>query len=111
MKLKIILMVLVLIMFVQAQESEQGLIIDSHGVVTISGYPVRLAEGATLIPMFEDDLNFPIYEYEIKKVYSEEYKEHVLKPYIITTAFFVTYIIADVISDRHNYKRLERLIE
>ncbi|MFC1535730.1 hypothetical protein ACFL4H_00020 [Candidatus Neomarinimicrobiota bacterium] len=60
--------------------------------------------------LFKDDVTFPVYEYKIKKVYSKQYKEHVLKPYIITAAIFVAYIIYDVCEDKRNYNQLKEWI-
>ena len=57
--------------------------------------------------LFKDDVAFPIYEYKIKRVYSDQYKEHILRPYIITTALFIIYIIYDVYDDRRNYNEIK----
>jgi len=111
-----LIFILVLLIFIvlvdkcEAQEipikTEDGY---GWGEETALNYDLYLL--AMKYPDLFENSTFPLYEYKIQKVYSDEYKEHVLKPYIITTALFVAYIIVDVISDRSNYKRLERLIE
>ena len=64
-----------------------------------------LKENGTTVEIPDDE--FHVLQLKIEKVHTEEYKDHVLRPYKIAIGLFLGYVIINEISKKQMYNEIK----